>query len=109
MKNVKEGATLQCTFGTMESKLQIPNKNDALLQEENEAIITDCISGIHIMPFGTCNCPATGQAPCTPLTISPWLNGKHDFVFGVIPVLLENSMLPCAKGGIITIKHVGQK
>lgn len=105
---VKNGAALQCTFGSMESELQVPNDNGALVKKENEAVITDFVPLVNIRPFGICRCPLTGESPCMPATVMPWLKGKTDYLVGETPTLTDESILPCLKGGIISIKKHGQ-
>lgn len=105
---VKNGAKLKCTLGSMESELQVPKNNGAVVKQGNEAVITNFIPEVNIQSFGICNCPLTGEAPCIPVTVMPWIQGKMDYLIGEIPALMEDSILPCLKGGIISVKKHGQ-
>lgn len=104
---VKDGAVLVCTFGSMEGTLKVPDYQGSKVKGGNEAVITDVIPEVNIPAFGICSCPA-GQGPCVPETISPWINGKEDFTIGHIPAVMDDGILPCLKGGIISIKNHGQ-
>lgn len=105
---VKNGAQLTCTFGSMESELKVLNNNGAIVKKEYEAVITDYISEINIQSFGICTCPLTGETPCIPVTVMPWIQEKMDYLIGEVPALMNDSILPCLKGGIISITKHGQ-
>lgn len=105
---VRDGAVLECSFGSCPGHLRATEINGAILQEAKEAVITDFLPEINIPCFGVCGSPLS-QGECIPATVSPWLNGKNDFIIGKVPALMDDSILPCLKGGIITIKKNGQK
>lgn len=105
---IKSGAKLKCIYGSIESELRVPKDNGAIIKEGNEAVITDFIPEVNIQSFGVCSCPLTGETPCIPVTIMPWIQGKTDYLIGEIPALMDDSILPCLKGGIISIKKHGQ-
>lgn len=104
---VKHGATLTCSYGSCPGKIKATRENGAKLKEENEAVITDFIPGINIPCFGICSSPLGGGA-CVPMTIMPWLLGKEDVYVGNVNALMDDSILPCLRGGIISIEEHGQ-
>ena len=52
---VTEGTTLECTMGTMTSKLQVPMAHGSGISGKNQATIFDNVVGKNILPFQLCN------------------------------------------------------
>lgn len=104
---VKDGATLVCTYGSTDGKLQIPNNHGSIVKYGNEAVITDFVPEVNIPSFGICSCPSGGGV-CIPLTLLPWIQEKDNLTIGKIPAVMDDSFLPCLKGGIISVKKHGQ-
>lgn len=104
---VRDGAVLKCTYGSCEGCLNATQTNGADLKKEKEAVITDFIPLVNIPSFGMCGSPMAGGT-CVPATILPWIQGKEDYLLGKIPALMDDSILPCLRGGIITVKKHGQ-
>lgn len=121
---VTSGATLRCSCGDKRSELTVsPNRTVFLTGLPPMANISDHVSLLNIHPFGRCHTtkyPATGSAtaanhghltpmPCVPGTITPWKNGKDDYIARGCPALLKSSYCKCMWGGTITIIDDGQR
>ena len=100
---VTEGATLECTLGTMTSKLQVPMSHGSGISGKTQATILDNVVGKNILPFQLCK-KSNPPIPCTPVICMPWVNGKTDFKVNKELALLNNCMVPCMLGGVIKIK-----
>lgn len=100
---VTEGATLECTLGSMTSKLQVPMSHGSTILGKNQATIFDYTVGKNILPFQLCK-KSNPPIPCTPVICMPWVNGKKDFMVKKQMALLNNCMVPCMLGGVIKIK-----
>lgn len=119
---VVEGATLKCSFGDKESQLKIPSSHKALIAKKSQASIIDFKPNTNIQPFGNCSSlsnPVVASAtaanngvlkkmPCIPATVSPWINGKDDYLIENSPALLNESTNTCMWCGLIEIKKDGQ-
>ena len=90
-----EGATFECTLGTMTSKLQVPMSHGSG--------IFDNIVGKNILPFQLCK-KSNPPIPCTPVVCMPWIRGKKDFKVKNELALLNICIVPCMLGGVIKIK-----
>lgn len=120
---VCSGATLRCPFGDRTSKLTVYPDRRVYLTGQPMANISDHTALYNIHPFGKCRTtsyPATGAAtaanhgvltpmPCVPGTITPWMQGKNDYIVKGQPALLKTSFCRCQWGGIITITDDGQR
>lgn len=104
---VRDGAVLRCSAGSCVGCLKATQMNGVDLKKGNEAVITDFLPEINIPSFGICESPS-GGGPCIPVTILPWVQGKEDYLVGKIPALMDDSILPCLRGGIITVERNGQ-
>jgi hypothetical protein len=94
----------------------------SFINHKPEGNIMDFKAGVNIQPFGMCgnkSNPAVAQAtsrnrnrlkpmPCTPVTETPWQNGKTDLLVENQPALLTSSCLRCKWGGVIRIVDCGQ-
>ena len=72
---VTEGATLECTLGTMTSKLQVPMSHGSGISGKTQATILDNVVGKNILPFQLCkksNPPHTINA----VGMNAWVRGK---------------------------------
>jgi hypothetical protein len=119
---VTAGAQLRCSYGQQESVFQVPLDHKSWINNQAEGNIMDFKPGSNIQPFGLCGCrqnPAVAKAtaanhnklkpmPCTPMTQSPWQNGKTDLLIANYPALLTSSCLRCKWGGVISVVDCGQ-
>lgn len=119
---VTSGAKLKCSCGDKISTLTVYCDRTVFLTEKPMANISDHVSLYNIHPFGRCHTtkyPATGSAtaanhghltpmPCVPGTVTPWKNGKDDYIVKGQPALLKSSYCKCMWGGIIRITDDGQ-
>lgn len=106
--DVKEGAKLSCSLGTASSTLKIPRCHGACVQGQNQAVISDNVGNVNIMPFGACK-RSSPPVPCTPTIVLKWLFGNKNHRIGGEMALLNISIVPCVFGGIIKIDQSGQK
>ncbi|MCI8408664.1 MAG: DUF4280 domain-containing protein [Lachnospiraceae bacterium] len=104
---VRDGAILHCCFGSCKGCLRATQINGVDLKDGKEAVITDFLPEVNIPSFGVCTSPLAG-GECIPATILPWIQGKSDYLVGKIPALMDDSILPCLRGGIITVERNGQ-
>ena len=100
---VVEGATLRCSFGDKESKLQLPMDHKIYIKGKAQANIMDFKPMVNVQPFGKCSSlanPVVAAAtaanhgrlqkmPCVPALTMPWLQGKTDERVDGFPALLE--------------------
>ncbi len=100
---VTEGATLECTLGTMTSELQIPMSHGSGISGKTQATILDNVVGKNILPFQLCK-KSNPPIPCTPVVCMPWIRGKKDFKVKNELALLNICIVPCMLGGVIKIK-----
>lgn len=104
---VVAGATLECSLGTVSSKLNVLPLNRVQLKGKNRANIGDAKPFVNILPFGACKITSPPK-PCTPACVM-WIGGKTDAIIDTLPALLNSDILVCAAGGgIIKIKDSGQ-
>lgn len=101
--NVADGAILTCSLGTKTCELRVPEFHGARVGEKAEATINDYKQGINIENFGICN-KCNPSKPCQPIIISPWLLGNKGYQINGERVIMSNSILSCACGGIIKIQ-----
>lgn len=115
-------AMIRCMFGDAAVSLTVGPERTELLEGKPQANIMDHKAFYNIPTFGTCHTlsfPATASAtaanygvltpmPCIPGTVTPWVNGKMDYMVQGSPALLRSSFCNCMWGGTITIVHDGQ-
>jgi len=104
---VVEGATLACTLGGNQNRLQIPNEPNIYINGKKQANIADHIGGFNIMSFGPCS-RSIPPPPCIMATANKWVNGKPDVFVNDEMALLNTSINLCACGGIISVVDDGQ-
>jgi hypothetical protein len=120
---VCNGATMQCTFGTLPSSLiVIPKGAPTAAGGPLAANIMDYIPFANIPPFGMCLslanptvASATAAAlgvltpmPCVPVIPAPWLTGSPTVLIGGSPALNNVSRCMCMWAGVISILSPGQ-
>ncbi len=115
------GATLQCSFGTVMSKLMITDFVRPLINGKPKATIMDFAPMVNIMSFGMCRSLANPQVasataaafgaltpmPCIPVTVTPWAPCGKELI-KMMPALLDNGKCMCTWGGSISIKDPGE-
>jgi hypothetical protein len=113
---VTSGATLQCSFGTAPSTLEVLPVN-RVMSGTPAATIMDHAPLVNIMPFGQCSAmanpmvaAATAAAlgaltpmPCLPATSAPWAPGSPTVMIGSMPALQNSSKLMCMWAGVIQV------
>ena len=100
---VTEGATLECTLGTMTSNLQVPMTHGSGVSGKNQATIFDNVVGKNIFPFQLCK-KSNPPVHCTPIVCIPRVKGKKDLKVKKELALLNICIVPCMLGGINKIK-----
>ena len=118
---VCSGATLQCSFGTAPSVMNVLPQN-RVLTGTPDANIADHIPMANILPFGLCTslanptvAAATAAAlgvltpmPCIPATAAPWIVGAPTVLLANMPTLNNTSKLMCTWAGVISVVNPGQ-
>jgi hypothetical protein len=119
---VTNGATLQCSFGTTPSTLNVTPENRGNANSLPAATIMDNVPMKNILSFGMCTTPSNPQVaaataaawgvltpqPCIPVTTAPWAPGSPTVTVGNKPALNNNCRLMCAWGGVISVTAPGQ-
>jgi hypothetical protein len=122
-EQVCTGATLQCTFGSTPSTLQLEPKNRVKGGEGEAANILDNKVGVNISPFGMCSslsnpqvAAATSAAmgvltpqPCLPVIPAPWQPGSTTVRIAGQPALTPESTCQCQWLGVISITDRGHR
>lgn len=101
---VVSGAMCLCTGGVAPSTLIAISP--ILVCNRPVLTILDYIPMLNVMPFGVCT--VSLGMPCIPTTPAPWIPMKPNVIAGKAPVLLMQSKLICARGGVINIIFPGQ-
>ncbi len=115
------GTLLNCPMGMTPTPLIITPKT-VMGPTGFMANCLDCAPIVNITPFGTCNSlanPSTAAftaaafgvltpGPCIPTPIGVWAPTKPNVICMTSPVLVDNSFLTCAFGGVIKINTSGQ-
>ncbi|MCL2610826.1 MAG: DUF4280 domain-containing protein [Defluviitaleaceae bacterium] len=106
---VVDGATLECTLGTVKSTLKMPLSHGIFLKDKAQCNVGDRIPIKNILPFGNCNITSP-PPPCIPATLLPWINKKDTTLsLNEQKALIQNAICFCSIGGIITIEDSGQE
>ena len=103
---VVKGATLECSWGSHTSELQIPIDRKVLINDIKQANIDDHVGGENIMSFGLC---ARGipRPPCIMATSNKWVRGKDTVHVEDEPALLDISVNFCDCGGVVSVVKNG--
>ena len=103
-KYVPDGACLQCTLGSGEGKLKVTSQSKLYVQ--GKKITTD--EDKQVVPtFGDCKA-SSPPPPCVP-DLQEWQKTSRKVGMGSKRFVMEDSMIQCSKGGIITVKDHTQK
>jgi hypothetical protein len=113
-KAVVMGATLQCSCGTVPSKLVVNSQTQCTIDDKLAATTMDFKPIANIPPFGTCNvltAAALGvPTPCAMVPAGPWKPGSTAQVkIGDQLALLSTDKLLCTIPGVISIVDPGQQ
>lgn len=113
MNPVCGGATLACTCGSLQTKLNVL-LNGIGYSQGAAATIFDCLPIINIPPFGTCIAPGNPQLlmpikMCIPAFVPIWLNQVPSILLQGLPVLDDSATLICLWGGLVSIQDPGQQ
>lgn len=98
---VANGATLNCTFGSVSSSLIVATSK-AKAESKNVGVISDKIVGT----FGTCS--ALGPGPCVPAIPGNWTPGCTKLNNTAKAFIKKSDTLVCTVGGIISISNANQ-
>lgn len=100
---VCNGALCQCSFGVAPTPLVCLPVNMVLTSKLPAATIFDTIPGVNIIPFGGCmqKLIAGVPVPCTFAPAGTWIPTRPQILIKQKPILLSDSMLMCAMGGVI--------
>jgi hypothetical protein len=96
---IPQGVFLLCDKGVLPTPLLVTSAPTVDFLGTNVATELDRDPGKNIIPFGVC---ALTQTPCTPLPLF-WNPVQNDVVVHGARPLLEDSKLPCTKGGSISV------
>ena len=112
---VTDGAMCMCDMGTIPTPLVIEPEGAMVGAPAPAGTIMDFVPMLNIEGFGICHSPAnpacinpTGQGPCVPAIVDPWLPGAPNVLINGIPALTQTSMCMCAFAGTIEIIEPGQ-
>ncbi len=107
-KTVCDGATLECQLGTSTSILKVPTCHGVTTQGKNQATIIDYKPNYNIFSFCLCK-RVIPPVACDPVVIMKWLKAQKDCIIDYEYVLLEDCIVPCCHGGVISIVDSGQQ
>ncbi|SDE50190.1 protein of unknown function [Pricia antarctica] len=102
---VVEGAILECTLGTTPGEMIVTSQQKVKIGGKLKATCEDKIPKPPF--FGSCTC-SSPNPPCSPV-FKEWQQTSKGSTMGDKTFLMANSKVPCEKGGLVTIKDVGQK
>src|SRR5699024_927062 len=103
-KYVVDGACLKCTLGSAEGKLKVTSQNKMHIQGKKVATDQD----VQVMPtFGSCKA-SSPPPPCVP-GLQQWNKTSKKASMGDKKFVMENSVIHCSRGGMITVKDHTQK
>jgi len=114
---VVDGATIQCSFGIGESKLNKTIDNKVKIHDQTILTVADNQPFTNIKPFSACTCkknPAVmageeASLTCNPNICMKWTKGKTDITVNGECVLVSESTIFCIYGGKIEITDDGQR
>ena len=113
--SVVRGATMQCSFGSAPSTLNVSSAARVLIEGQPAAVISDAATDVNLPPFGTCwsltnplVASATAAAddiltpmPCVPAVVGTWIPVAPRTVIAGQPALVAGAICACAYGGLI--------
>jgi len=102
---VVEGAILECTLGTAPGEMIVTSQQKLRINKKLKATNEDKIPKPPF--FGSCTC-SSPNPPCSPV-FKKWKKTSQKSTMGEKNFLMADSQVECEKGGVVTIKDVGQK
>jgi len=99
-----EGGQLECTLGTAPGEMVVTSQQKLTIKKKLKATSEDKIPKPPF--FGSCKC-ATPNPPCSPV-LQEWKQTSKKSRMGSKTFVMKNSKIECSKGGMITVKDVGQ-
>jgi RHS repeat-associated protein len=93
------GVFLLCDKGVLPTPLTVTWATTTDFLGTNVATERDKMPGVNVIPFGAC---AATYGPCVPMPLA-WNPVKNDVVVHGARPLLEDSKLPCSRGGTISV------
>lgn len=115
MSAVNDGSIISCSFGDVPMALDLLPIHRVNLDEVPGGNMMDFTPFVNIIDFVICTSIAnplvlamlilTGQqeAPCTPITVSPWTPSSFKVQIGGLPAILPDSQSMCVWAGDISI------
>lgn len=103
-KYVLDGACLKCTLGSTQGKLKVTSQSK--LYAQGKKLATD--KDKQVAPtFGSCKA-SSPPPPCVP-DLQQWQKASKKVGMDSKKFVMEDSMIQCSKGGIITVENHTQK
>jgi len=99
-----EGGQLECTLGTTPGEMVVTSQQKLTIKHKLKATSED--KTFKPPFFGSCKC-ATPNPPCSPV-LKEWQFTSKKSRMGDKTFVMKNSQIECSKGGMITVKDVGQ-
>lgn len=105
---ITDTATLKCDKGTTSSQLTVTSQSFCYLDNKLIATEMDKVALDNIKPFGKCKLKPSiiGYLPCTP-SPTAWQEATTKDEIAGSKILTEESVCPCATGGIIKVEDKG--
>ena len=109
---VVNGATLQCTCGSLTATLTVTSQSEVRIGNQLAATVLDNTTS-NIPPFGNCSVLTSAASgtptPCAMLPGGPWAPGSTSVArIGSQLALLSTDRLKCTVPGDISVLDAGQ-
>jgi len=99
-----EGGQLECTLGTAPGEMVVTSQQKLTIKHKLKATSED--KAFKPPFFGSCKC-SSPNPPCLPV-LKEWKHTSKKSRMGDKTFVMKNSQIQCSKGGMITVKDVGQ-
>lgn len=103
-KYIVEESELQCSVGSLKSKITVTSQDVSFIEEKKIATQKDFVGRTNIKSFGFCSIL---RGSCTPKT-SKWNMCDEDYLIDETPTLLKTSKCTCSIGGEILTVNTGK-
>ena len=106
---VVSGTSLECTFGTKESTLNVVVPKALIINDKYVATQTDCLPLLNIGSFGMCLANPDRVRECNPSGC--WINVSNELTVDGVPALTRKSKMICttACGEISIVDNAAKK
>lgn len=96
------GTKSKCSKGTSENCLNLPIDHGVAYTPDLKPLMNanDHIPGEHILKYGFCKAKKSFCSPVTPLA---WTKVNKEHILEGAPALMDESLLTCVFGGVISI------